>query len=64
VAFPNGGQLLVPEWMIDEELCRGVEMVERPTLTISALLALRELVDSQPQYSPPSVSVVLGGVIK
>src|SRR6266853_5608228 len=38
VALPSGGQLLVPEWMLDEDLCRGMEIVEYPTLSITALL--------------------------
>jgi hypothetical protein len=58
VAFPDGRQLLVPEWMLDEDLCRGVEVAERPRLAISALLALRELLDAQ-QHSSPSVSILL-----
>jgi len=47
VALPSGVQILIPEWMLDEELCRGMAIVERPTLAITALFALRELVDAQ-----------------
>src|SRR6266568_6853053 len=57
VALPSGGQLLVPEWMLDEDLCRGMEIVERPTLAITALFALRELVDAQ-QWTPAPTSTV------
>jgi hypothetical protein len=32
VALPSAGQPLVPEWMLDEDLCRGMEIVERPNL--------------------------------
>jgi hypothetical protein len=38
VALPSGVQILIPEWMLDEDLCRGMEIVERPTLSIAALL--------------------------
>jgi hypothetical protein len=54
VAFPNGDQLLIPEWMLDEDLCRGMEVVESPTLALSALVALRGLVDAQ--QSTPRVA--------
>ena len=44
-------QILIPEWMLDEDRCHGMEIVERPTLSITALFALRELVDAQ-QWTP------------
>ena len=37
--------------MLDEDLCRGMEIVERPTLAVTALLALRSLIDAQRQTS-------------
>jgi hypothetical protein len=40
-------QILIPEWMLDEDRCHGMEIVERPSLSITALFALRELVDVQ-----------------
>jgi len=57
VALPSGGQLLVPEWMLDENLCRGMEVVERPTLAIAALLSLRDLIDAQPRIPEPSGTI-------
>ncbi len=45
VALPSGDQMFVPEWMLDEHLCCGMEVREHPRLAISALLKLRELVD-------------------
>jgi hypothetical protein len=57
VALPNGGQLLVPEWMLDEDLCRGMGIVERPTLAITALLSLGALIDAQPRTSEPSSAI-------
>jgi hypothetical protein len=29
-------QILIPEWMLDEDRCQGMEIVERPTLSITA----------------------------
>jgi hypothetical protein len=39
VALPSGGQILIPEWMLDEDSCRGMEIVDCPALSITALLA-------------------------
>ena len=57
VALPSGVQLLVPEWMLDEHLCRGMEIVERPALAITALLSLRDLIDAQPRPFEPASTV-------
>jgi hypothetical protein len=57
VALPSGMQILIPEWMLDEDRCRGMEIVERPSLAITALFALRELVDAQ-QWTPAQTSRV------
>jgi hypothetical protein len=46
VALPSGMQILIPEWMLDEDRCHGMGIVEHPTLAIAALFALRELVDA------------------
>ena len=57
VALPSGMQILIPEWMLDEDHCHGMEIVERPALAITALFALRELVDAQ-QWTPAPTSTV------
>src|SRR5437667_12372476 len=57
VALPSGMQILIPEWMLDENRCHGMEIVERPTLAITALFTLRELVDAQ-QWTPAQTSAV------
>jgi len=57
VALPSGMQILIPEWMLDEDRCHGMEIVERPSLAITALFALRELVDAQ-QWTPAQTSTV------
>src|SRR5271155_4559884 len=51
VALPSGDQLVVPEWMLDEERCQGMEITKRPVVALSALQALRVLLDAQ---MPPS----------
>ena len=51
VALPNGDQLVVPEWMLDEERCQGMEITTQPVVALSALQALRVLLDAQ---IPPS----------
>jgi hypothetical protein len=40
VDLPSGDQLVVPEWMLDEELCRSMEIAARPALSLSALVSL------------------------
>jgi len=47
VELPNGFQLVVPEWMFDEERCCGMEIVAQPVLALSALQALRDLMGAQ-----------------
>lgn len=51
VVLPSGYQLLIPDWMLDEERCRGMEIVDRPTVAVPALLALCSLLDVQPLFS-------------
>ena len=50
--LPSGDQLVVPAWMLDEEHCRGMSVAERPLIALSALLALRSLIDTQPDDGP------------
>jgi hypothetical protein len=50
-------QTLIPEWMLDEDHCRGMNVVERPTLAVTALLSLCELINAQPRASKPSNTV-------
>jgi hypothetical protein len=50
-------QILIPEWMLDEDRCRGMEIVEHPTLAVTALFALRELIDAQ-QWTPEQTSTI------
>ena len=51
VALSSGYQLVIPEWMLDEERCQGMEIAKHPVVAMSALLALRALLDVQPPAS-------------
>jgi hypothetical protein len=54
VALTSGYQLVIPDWMLDEERCRGMDVVAHPTVALSALTALRSLLDAQsPASSAP-----------
>jgi hypothetical protein len=69
VALSSGYQLVIPEWMLDEEHCRGMETAKQPAITLSALLALRSLLDAQPSISSCSGPVASeasspGGVLE
>jgi hypothetical protein len=58
VVLPSGDQLVIPDWMLDEERCRGMEIVREPSVALAALLELRSLLDSQPLISFGSGAVV------
>ena len=47
VLLPNGKQRVIPKWMLDEECCETMQIVDLPIVTISALFALRDLLQSQ-----------------
>jgi hypothetical protein len=57
VALPGGVQILIPEWMLDEDLCRGMEIVECSALSITALLSLRDLIDAHSRLTEPSGAI-------
>jgi hypothetical protein len=58
VVLPSGDQLVIPDWMFDEERCRGMEIVRVPSMALAALLELRSLLDSQPRISSGAGAVV------
>ena len=58
VVLPSGDQLVIPDWMFDEERCREMEIVKEPTVATSALLALRSFLDLQPLISSGAGAVV------
>ena len=58
VVLPSGVQLVIPDWIFDEEHCRGMEIVRVPSIALAALLKLRSLLDSQPRISSGAGAVV------
>jgi hypothetical protein len=58
VVLPSGDQLVIPDWMFDEERCRGMEIVRVPSIALAALLELRSLLDSQPSIPSGTGAVV------
>jgi hypothetical protein len=45
---------VIPDWMLDEERCREMDVVAHPIVALSALTALRSLLDAQsPTSSAP-----------
>ena len=58
VVLPSGDQFVIPDWMFDEERCRGMEIVRVPSMALAALLELRSLLDSQPRISSGAGAVV------
>jgi len=51
VALSSGYQLVIPDWMMDEERCRGMDVVAHPTVALPALLTIRSLLYAQPPTS-------------
>jgi len=45
--LPNGSRLVVPLWMLDEERCKAMQIMTQPIVAVEALLALRNLLQSQ-----------------
>jgi hypothetical protein len=56
--LPSGDQLVIPDWMFDEERCGGMEIVREQSVALAALLELRSLLDSQPLISSRADAVV------
>jgi len=50
----SGVQLAVPAWMVDEVFCAQLRYEGEPVVAPSALMALRELLDAQPQVASPA----------
>ena len=47
----NGVQLALPAWMLDDAFCARLRYEGTPVVATSALIALRELLDAQPQVA-------------
>ena len=47
----SGVQLALPAWMLDDVFCAQLRYEGEPVVAPSALIALRELLDAQPQVA-------------
>ena len=47
VKVPGGLQIAVPEWMLIPQTCDQLRIEDKPRISIDALIALRQLIDSQ-----------------
>ena len=47
----NGVQLALPAWMLDDVFCARLRYEDEPVVATAALIALRELLDAQPQVA-------------
>ena len=53
----TAAQLAVPVWMLDPIFCGQLRDESPPCLSMSALIELRELLDSQPILRPPAKAI-------
>ena len=51
VRLPDGPQLAIAEWMLDSEACEHLTMEAKPRISLSSLLDLRLLIDTQPSLT-------------
>src|SRR5713226_7425288 len=60
IRLPDGTQLALPEWMLDEQACHDVRESDRPNIAVSALTHLRRLLSAQPLLQRARGTVVVG----
>src|SRR6516225_9489803 len=53
VELEDGNQVVLPLWMLDEDICKSMVIREQPVIAVQALLTLRSLLDSQRLLVPP-----------
>jgi hypothetical protein len=63
IRLPDGTQLAVPDWMLDEQACQDVRECDRPCITIPALTHLRRLLSAQPLLRRVRGTVVEGTLL-
>src|SRR5712691_7858666 len=59
IRLPDGTQLALPEWMLDEQACHDVRESDRPNIAVSALTHLRRLLNAQPLLQRARGTVVV-----
>ena len=47
VEVEEGLRIAIPGWMLEESVCRGLVLEERPRVGVEALMRLRDLIDRQ-----------------
>ncbi len=47
IRLPDGSQLALPEWMLDEQACQEIHERDHPCIAVSALNHLRRLLSAQ-----------------
>ena len=57
VIILNDYQLVTADWMLDEERCRGMDVVAHPIVVLSDLMTPRSLLDALHNCRPPLLSV-------
>src|SRR5262249_48612446 len=56
IVLPDGYRCVLPSWMLDPVVCSSFTDDLEPRIALSALRALRQLIDTQPlPFSKPSV---------
>jgi hypothetical protein len=56
VLLPNGNQLVVPLWMLNQERCGSMQIVAQSVIAVDALFALRDLLRSQQRLAEEKLS--------
>ena len=59
IILPDDTKCILPGWMLNEEACGHLVDEQRPRISLSVLIAVRELLDAQP-LSPRTSSVSSG----
>lgn len=60
IRLPDGAQLALPEWMLDEQACQDIRESDSPCIAIPALTHLRRLLSAQPLLQRARGTVVVG----
>jgi hypothetical protein len=60
IRLPDGTQLALPDWMLDEQACQDVRESDGPCIAIPALTHLRRLLTAQPLLQRARGTVVVG----
>jgi hypothetical protein len=62
IRLPDGAQLALPEWMLDEQACQDIRESDSSYIAIPALTHLRRLLSAQPLLQRAHGNVVGGSL--